>query len=178
LPETETLLTVAEVAVAFAGFASLVSILGRGTADAHPKILSLRMRAMLISSLLVVGYALVPVIVHGYGARPHMAWVVSSVMMLVTTLYYYGWLQHAIVTLGRFGLTPSRFQRRVIIPTLLLTLLVVSVLLLTNVMLAMPAIYLTALALLLFQSGFAFCLIVFSFLPSITQDDLHDDVDD
>lgn len=171
LQETETLLTVAEVAVAFAGFASLVSILGRGTADAHPKILSLRMRAMLISSLVVVGFALVPVIIHGYGARPRLSWVASSVLLLLTTLYYYYWLQHAIVTLGRFGLTPTRFQRRVIIPTLLLTLLTVSVLLLTNVVLAMPAIYLTALALLLFQSGFAFCLIVFSFLPSIGSDD-------
>jgi hypothetical protein len=31
-------------------------------------------------------------------------------------------------------------------------------------------VYLTALALLLFQSGFAFTLIVFSFLPRITDD--------
>ena len=40
-----------------------------------------------------------------------------------------------------------------------------------NVVVAMPAVYLTALGLLLFQSGFAFTLIVFSFLPDIRHDD-------
>ena len=167
MPEAEILLTVAEVAVAFAGFASLVSILGRGTADVEPRVLSLRMRAMLISSLLVVGYALVPVIFDAYGSPPHMAWTGSSLLLLVTNLGYYWWLQRAILTLGRVGLAATRFQRRVIIPTLLLTLMGVSVLLAANLRLAMPAIYLTALVLLLFQSGFAFCLIVFSFLPAI-----------
>jgi hypothetical protein len=167
LPEAEILLTVAEVAVAFAGFASLVSILGRGTADADPRVLSLRMRAMLLTSLLVVGFALVPVILDRYGAGPDRAWTVSSLLLLLTTLTYYRWLQGAIVALGRAGLTPSAFQRRIIIPTLLLTLLAVSLMLVANLWLAMPAIYLSGLALLLFQSGFAFCLIVFSFLPSI-----------
>jgi hypothetical protein len=37
--------------------------------------------------------------------------------------------------------------------------------LVVNVLVAAPGIYLTALAILLFQSGFAFTLIVFSFLP-------------
>jgi hypothetical protein len=167
MPEAEILLTVAEVAVAFAGFASLVSILGRGTADADPVVLSLRMRAMLISSLLVVGFSLVPVIFDTYGAPPHQAWTGASLMMLITSLVYFWWLQQAILTLGRAGLTPTRFQRMIIVPTLLLTLVGVSVLLAANLWFAMPAMYLTALALLLFQSGFAFCLIVFSFLPSI-----------
>jgi hypothetical protein len=93
------------------------------------------------------------------------------VLLLVTNLVYYWWLQQAIFTLGRAGLTPSGFQRRIIIPTLLLTLLAVSLLMIGNVFFAMPAIYLTALALLLYQSGFAFCLIVFSFLPRIEAHD-------
>lgn len=59
------------------------------------------------------------------------------------------------------------FPRRILIPTLLLTLIVASALFAANLVLALPAIYLTALVLVLFQSGFAFCLIVFSFLPSI-----------
>jgi len=170
LPESEVLLTLAEVAVAFAGFASLVSILGRGTSADDPRVLSLRMRAMLLTSLLVVAFSLIPVILSGYGAGADVVWTASSLLLLTATLTYYGWLQRAILTLGRAGLTPSRFQRRVIIPTLLLTLLVVSLLLLANVVMAMPAVYLTALALLLFQSGFAFTLIVFSFLPRIRQD--------
>lgn len=170
MPETEILLTVAEVAVAFAGFASLVSILGRGTSADDPRVLSIRMRAMLLTSLLVVGFSLVPVLLGSYGASPRVAWVASSVSLLLATLAYYRWLQKGIVTLGRAGLTPSRLQRRVIIPTLLATLGVVSLLLVVNAQLAIPAIYLTALVLLLFQSGFAFSLIVFSFLPRIPDD--------
>ena len=167
MPETDILLTVAEVAVAFAGFASLVSILGRGTADADPRVLSLRMRAMLLTSLLVVGFSFVPVIFDGYGASRDTAWIGSSLLLLIANGVYYWWLQQAIQTLGRAGLTPSVFQRRIIIPTLLSTLIAVSVLMLVNLAAAVPAVYLTALVLLLFQSGFAFCLIVFSFLPSI-----------
>jgi hypothetical protein len=170
LPESDILLTIAEVAVAFAGFASLVSILGRGTSADDTRVLSLRMRAMLLTSLLVVGFSLIPVIMDTYGVRPGLTWTVCSVVLLAASLSYYRWLQQGIVTLGRAGLTPSRLQRRVIIPTLLITLAVVSLLLLANVALARPAVYLTALALLLFQSGFAFSLIVFSFLPRISDE--------
>jgi hypothetical protein len=168
LPESDTLLTLAEVSVAFAGFASLVGILGHGTSAADPRVLSLRMRAMLLASLIVVGFSLVPVILSGYGAPPRVDWVASSLCLLVTTLIYGRWLQQAIVTLGRAGLTTSRFQRRIIVPTLVFTLFAAAVLLLANVILAVPAVYLTALALLLLQSGFAFCLIVFSFLERIS----------
>jgi len=170
-PESEVLLTIAEVAVAFAGFASLVSILGRGTSVDNPRVLSLRMRAMLLTSLLVVGFALFPLILGGYGVPGRADWIVSSVALLAATLGYYTWLRNAIRTLGRAGLTPSPFQRRVIIPTLLLTLIAVATLLLLNAALAIPAVYLTALTLLLSQSAFAFCLIVFSFLPRIHADD-------
>jgi hypothetical protein len=170
LPEENILLEVAEVAVAFAGFASLVGILGRGTSAADPRVLSLRMRAMLLTSLLVVGFSLVPVILDGYGAAPHLNWTASTLLLLFAVIVYGWWLQQSIFFLGREGLTPTRFQRRVIIPALLLTLLAATILLLANLVVALPAIYLTALALLLFQSGFAFTLIVFSFLPRLRHD--------
>ena len=171
MPEENILLEVAEVAVAFAGFASLVGILGRGTSHADPRVLSLRMRAMLLTSLLVVAFSLVPVILHGYGAAPHLNWTASSLVLLLAVLVYGWWLQQAILFLGKAGLTPTHFQRRIIIPALLLTLLAATVLLLANLIVAVPAIYLTALALLLFQSGFAFVLIVFSFLPKLRHDE-------
>lgn len=167
MPESDVLLAFSEVSVAFAGFASLVSILGRGTSLDDPRVLSVRMRAMLLTSLLVVAFSLFPILVFGYGANLGVVWVVSSVVLLASSLYYYTWLRGAIMALGRAGLTPSKFQRKVIIPTLQLTLWTVATLLIVNAVVAMPAIYLTALALLLFQSGFAFCLIVFSFLPRV-----------
>ncbi len=42
------------VAVAFAGFASLVSILGRRSSRDDPRINAVRMRSMILYSLLVV----------------------------------------------------------------------------------------------------------------------------
>lgn len=171
LAESDVLLTIAEVAVAFAGFASLVSILGRGTSVDDPRVLSLRMRAMLLTSLLVVAFALFPLILGGYGVPGRTDWIVSSGALLAATLGYYAWLRDAIRALGRAGLRPSPFERRVIIPTLLLTQIAVASLLLVNAALAVPAIYLTALALLLSQSAMAFCMIVFSFLPRIRADD-------
>jgi nitrate reductase NapE component len=167
VPESDVLLAISEVAVAFAGFASLVSILGRGTSLDDPRVLSVRMRAMLLTSLLVVAFSLFPILVFGYGAGLGGVWIGSSLALLAASLWYYHWLRSAILALGRAGLTPSRFQRRVIIPTLQLTLIAVATLLTANALVARPAMYLTALALLLFQSGFAFSLIVFSFLPRI-----------
>lgn len=55
MPEVDILLTTAEVAVAFAGFASLVTILGRRSAHVDPRITELRFRGMLTNSLLVIG---------------------------------------------------------------------------------------------------------------------------
>jgi hypothetical protein len=167
LIEADVLLAISEVAVAFAGFASLVSILGRGTSLDDPRVLSVRMRAMLLTSLLVVGFSLFPILVFAYGASLGAVWIGSSMALLAASLWYYNWLRGAILALGRAGLTPSMFQRRVIIPTLKFTLIIVVALLTPNAIFAMPAIYLTALGLLLFQSGFAFSLVVFSFLPRV-----------
>ncbi|HET9949994.1 MAG TPA: hypothetical protein VFQ22_13815 [Longimicrobiales bacterium] len=167
MPESDVLLTIAEVATAFAGFASLVGILGRGGSAADPRILSLRMRAMLLTSLIVVGFALLPVLLALYGADARPDWVLSSAALAAVNLAYDFWLRGAIRAAGRAGLTPTRFQRLVIIPTLLLTSVAVTLFLVVNLVLARPANYVTALLLLLFQSGFAFALIVFSFLPAI-----------
>ena len=58
LQDSDLLLTFAEVAVAFAGFASLVSILGQRSSPDDLRATSVRMRAMILYSLLVVGFSL------------------------------------------------------------------------------------------------------------------------
>jgi len=162
---SDVLLEIAEVAVAFAGFASLVSILGQQDSVDPPLVLGFRMRGMLLTSLIVVGFSLAPIVLDEYGMGAHAVWVVASLALLAVSLAYMRWLLRAMGEIARARLRPTRFQRRVIIPTLLLSLVAVALVLAVNVVLASPAVYLTALALLLFQSGFAFSLIVFSFLP-------------
>jgi len=58
--ENDLLLTIAEVAVAFVGFSSLVSLLGRRTSRDDPRLDAIRMRGLIESSLLVVAFSLTP----------------------------------------------------------------------------------------------------------------------
>ena len=167
MSESDVLLTIAEVAVAFAGFASLVGVLGHRSSADDPRVIGVRMRGMLLSSLMVVAFSIFPIILVGYGASPNLTWTASSGVLLALTVCYYVWFVGALNALGRVRVTTNKFQRRVIIPTLLTVAISLGVLLVANVFFAMPAVYLTALALLLFQSGFAFSLIVFSFLPRV-----------
>lgn len=166
MPESELLLTYAEVAVAFAGFASLVSILGQRTSADHQLVLSARMRTMLVTSLLVTAFSLFPLIVSRYGAGPTLIWLISTVVLLVATVAYLVWILGAFRSL-RQNVPPNRFQRRVILPVLYLTFLALAAVLVANTVVRSPALYITALSLMLFQGGFAFALIVFSFLPRL-----------
>ena len=157
------LIAFAEVAVAFAGFASLVSILGQRESVDHALVLSARMRTMLITSLLVTAFALLPLVISWYGVEP---WAISTIAQLVAVAAYLAWIVTTFRAM-KVEVPPNWFQRRIILPTLNLTFLVLAVLLAVNTVLRSPAVYVTTLTLLLIQGGFAFSLIVFSFLPQL-----------
>lgn len=78
MQDTELLYTIAEVAVAFAGFASLVSVLGRRYSRDDPRLDALRLRAMLLSSLIVVGFSLFPFLPMWLGVPDAAVWRISS----------------------------------------------------------------------------------------------------
>ena len=170
MSDSDVLLTIAEVAVAFAGFASLVGMLGQQSAVDDPRVLGVRMRAMLLSSLFVVMFSLLPLVLNAYGLSEGSVWIASSLILVVTAIIYLRWLARSLRSLALVGIKPSRFQLRVVVPTLFFSIVILSFLLMVNVFVASPGIYLTGLSLLLIQSGFAFCLIVFSFLPRVGAD--------
>lgn len=165
--DADVFLTLAEVAVAFAGFASLVAILGEKSAEDDPRVLGVRMRAMLLASLIVVAFSLFPVVVGRFGAEPATIWAVANACLLIVTAAYLAWIAVVFRSLAREVGGPRRFQRVVILPVLALTFASLATVLVVNLFLASPALYLSALALLLLQAGFAFSLIVFSFLPRL-----------
>jgi len=144
-----------------------VGILGLRTSADHPLVLGVRMRAMLLSSLTVVAFSIFPILLSRYGGSLDLVWTVSSLVLLAVAVSYIRWFTISLGALRRAEITTTRFQRAVIVPTLILTSMGIGGLLAANVWLAHPAVYLTALALLLFQSGFTFSLIVFSFLPRV-----------
>ena len=81
----ETLLTIAEVSVGFAGFASIVTVLGkRSGAEALQD--SLRIRIMLVYSLSVAFLCFLPAILREYAVPEATVWRLSSAVLAGTAL--------------------------------------------------------------------------------------------
>ncbi len=84
LQDTDTLLSLAEIAAAFAGFAALVSVIGRRagqTAEAVHDLL--RLRLVISSGVAGVAAALIPVGLAGYGLEPGTTWRLAALIFLV-----------------------------------------------------------------------------------------------
>jgi len=81
----ETLLTIAEVSVGFAGFASIVTVLGKRS-DAEAFQDALRIRVMLVYSLSVVFLCFLPAILRGYAVPEATVWRLSSAVLAGTAL--------------------------------------------------------------------------------------------
>lgn len=84
MPNTETLLSLAEICAAFAGFAALVSVLRRRSdrpSDAVHDLL--RLRLVISSSVSGVAAALIPIGVAGYGVETELAWRLAAGAFLV-----------------------------------------------------------------------------------------------
>jgi len=78
LQHSDLLLTTAEISIAFAGFASLVTLLGRRSAEQRLLLDVARLRGMIISSLLGLAFSLFPFLPHALGAAPEAVWRISS----------------------------------------------------------------------------------------------------
>ena len=72
MQQSELLFSIAEVAVAFAGFASIVGALGRRYSRDDPRLDSFRLRTMLSASLLGVGGG------RRHPVSPRRLWIVST----------------------------------------------------------------------------------------------------
>lgn len=84
LENTDTLLSLAEIAAAFAGFAALVSVLRRESdqpADAVHDLL--RLRLVISSSVAGVAAALIPVGLAGYGLETGLTWRLAALIFLL-----------------------------------------------------------------------------------------------
>ena len=159
----ELLFTVAEVAVAFAGFASIVGILGRRPTDSPDQLVALRLRIMLLHGLVVVAFSLVPHLLHSYGIQGEAVWRASSGLWLIVSAIVGVSLAlrvRALLSASDYRDRPGMIAIGVFFVDTVLSL--ANVLGLTEQIAA--AVYLTALALRLFLSGLAFSSVVFSFL--------------
>jgi hypothetical protein len=83
MANADLLLTIAEIAVAFAGFASLVSVLSSARSERHALAQSILFRTMVLMSLTVVAFSLVPFVTHGFGLQSSASWRIASGLFLV-----------------------------------------------------------------------------------------------
>ena len=84
LENTDTLLALAEIAAAFAGFAALVSVIRRDAGQASEAVHDLlRLRLVIAGSVAGVAAALVPVGLAGYGIDSALNWRLSALIFLV-----------------------------------------------------------------------------------------------
>jgi hypothetical protein len=84
LEGTDTLLALAEIGAAFAGFAALVSVL-RGGSDQPTQAVHdlLRLRLVISSSVAGVAAALIPLGLAGYGLQADLTWRLAAAVFLV-----------------------------------------------------------------------------------------------
>jgi hypothetical protein len=81
--DADFLFVTAEVAVAFAGFASIVAVLGQRTTRDHPLIDAFRLRGLLECSLVVVAFSLLPYVLVRIAPNELSAWRLSSGLFAV-----------------------------------------------------------------------------------------------
>lgn len=84
MPNTDTLLALAEICAAFAGFAALVSVLRGGDdriGDAAHDLL--RLRLVISSAVAGVAVALIPVGMAGFGINTDFAWRMAALLFLI-----------------------------------------------------------------------------------------------
>ena len=110
MPLTGTLHLVAELAVAFAGFASLVSIIGSRRGRDAPEIDAGRIRGMLEASLLVAAFAIIPILAHEAGLSILVAWRVSAGLFAVSvSIIVVRQTRRVTRSLRSFTYRPSRY---------------------------------------------------------------------
>jgi hypothetical protein len=89
LEHRDTLLTIAEIAVALAGFASLVSVIGGRQNDTSRVFASLRLRTMLEVAFRNTFFALLPLPFLQLAPSDPILWRISSGLYIATTIGYF-----------------------------------------------------------------------------------------
>lgn len=156
LENTDTLLSMAEIAAAFAGFAALVSVIRRASdqpADAVHDLL--RLRLVISSSVAGVAAALIPVGLAGYGLETGLIWRLAALIFLI--------LDNGIIVsfVGSYKPVRGTFPPDRLAVALVSCLEVVEQVSLGVVVLGFsfgnaPALYVTAIIANLCQAGFIF----------------------
>jgi len=164
---TDHLTTIAEVAIAVAGFSALVALLGARSGRTHPRADAVRLQLMVETSLLVVAFALFPFIPLKLGASSEFLWRISAGAFLIADATYWVLTYKRIQEVRQLLTgTDRRLAAVLAMPAYTADLLMVVVVLGFAVS-AAPGLYFSALYLELIVSGLLFVTFAASiFAPS------------
>ena len=84
---SEQLLTLAEIAVAFAGFSALVSVLGRRPEADDPRADSFRLRVLVETALIVASFSLLPIVLSMFPVSDDWIWRAPSVACIAVGVF-------------------------------------------------------------------------------------------
>jgi len=90
MQESDALLTIAEVAATFAGFAALVTLFARRRVAGAAVHDLLRLRLVIGASVVAVMAALIPVALAGYGLAPDLVWRIAAGVFLLLIYFTIG----------------------------------------------------------------------------------------
>ena len=78
MPEADTLLTIAQVAAAFAGFSGLIAVLAQERVRVPRAIAAAWLRRMVEFALMVLAFSIIPIVVARFDVSPLPAWRLLS----------------------------------------------------------------------------------------------------
>jgi hypothetical protein len=153
--ETDTLLTIAEIAATFAGFAALVSAIRRRSRDPETTHDILRLRIIISSSIVIVVMSLIPPGLANYGLNEVSVWRIAGIIYLLLS---YGVIRSFS---GTYRLVEGQFPPdRLSVAVFVVLQVTMMVSLVTDIFNLRPelsyALYITALICNLGQAAFIF----------------------
>jgi hypothetical protein len=162
MQDTEMFLSLAEIAGVFVGFGALISVRSGGASDAHEVSY---IRRVVSGAIWVVIAALAPVIVSRYDISGHEVWLVCSLLALV--LWFGVWIVNERTPEMRKDVAAT--PRAVIVREMTANLLLFVPMMIALVLVVLglfpdqePALYLTAVGLILFLDALTLLFLVFS----------------
>jgi len=84
LASSEHLVGFAQIAIALAGFSSLIGLLGARSGRSHPRLDAARLQIMLDASLFVAFFSLLPLVPIKFGMESGLGWRVSAIAFLIS----------------------------------------------------------------------------------------------
>jgi len=162
MQDTDLFLSLAEIAGVFVGFGALISVRSGSPGDAHEVAY---IRPVVTLAICVVVAALAPVIISRYGITGHELWMASSLVALVIFLglwivnYRTPEMHEERAAAARAEIMPGVAANMLLVVPLVIALVLVVLGLFPD---QEPALYLTAVGLILFLDALNLLFLVFS----------------